>query len=70
MTQLSLDDCLQATDTAISHAETGAGSLWMDEAMAIIERVARTQPDESPQALRRPHESARYDLEAARQVAS
>lgn len=45
MTQLSLDDCIQATETALEQAEIGSGSIWMAEAMETIERVARAQPE-------------------------
>jgi hypothetical protein len=45
MTQLSLTDALHATTVAIERVEQGAGEQWNAEALAVIERVARRQPE-------------------------
>lgn len=45
MTQLSLDDAIQETASAIALVEHGAGDIWMTEALAVIARVAAQQPE-------------------------
>lgn len=45
MTQLSLTDAISATTAAIEQVELGAGDYWNAEALLIIERVARAQPE-------------------------
>ncbi len=43
--QLSLDEAVQRTDEAIALVELEAGDGWMAEALTIIERVAKGQPE-------------------------
>lgn len=45
MPHLSIEDVRVATETAIDHAEIGAGAIWMAEAMETIKQVALTQPE-------------------------